>query len=68
MVFAISIPISLFILSGVYARHIEKKKWNNGICDKCNNNWYHYDTDSQGGRMYKCVNGHSCNISYKVDK
>lgn len=40
-----------------YAIHCEKKDFNNGICPKCGNKLYHFDTDSQGGRGYCC---HKC--------
>lgn len=52
----------------IYARRQEKKNWNRGYCPTCGKPWIHYDTDSQGGRMYRCENWHSCDISYRVDK
>lgn len=32
----------------------ERKVWNNGKCPKCGEHWEYFDTDSQGGRGYKC--------------
>lgn len=32
----------------------ERKKFNNGICSKCNTQWIYVETDSQGGRWYRC--------------
>lgn len=61
--------VVLFIGIGiVWARKQEKKNWNNGVCPYCGKPWMHYDTDSQGGRMYRCENWHSCDVSYRVDK
>lgn len=68
MYIAMSIPVIIFVSLIMWARNTEKKKWNNGICAKCNTPWEMYDTDSQGGRMYHCKNRHSCDISYNVDK
>jgi hypothetical protein len=50
--------------------HKEKRAWNNGRCPKCNAEWEHFDTDSQGGRGYKCSAGCGYGpwISYPVDK
>ena len=58
----------IFIVGGSIARNIEKKNWNDGVCDECGYEWRIFATDSQGGRMYECRRGHCCNISYRVDK
>lgn len=61
--------VLLFITVGIiYVRRQEKKNWNRDICPHCGKPWMHYDTDSQGGRMYRCENWHSCDVSYRVDK
>lgn len=61
--------VVLFIGIGIiWARKQEKKNWNKGICPYCGKPWMHYDTDSHGGRMYRCENWHSCDVSYRVDK
>lgn len=61
--------VLLFITVGpIYVRRQEKKIWNRGQCPTCGEPWIHYDTDSQGGRMYRCDNWHGCTISYRVDK
>lgn len=62
------IVIAFLIVGGIYARYSEKKSWNNGICPYCGKPWIRFDTDSQGGRMYRCENWHGCDISYNVDK
>lgn len=62
------IVIMILITGIIFGRKYEKKKWNNGFCAKCNKPWRYFDNDSQGARMYKCDNGHHCDISYKVDK
>lgn len=58
-----------FVVVGPFiVRHMEKKRWNNGICPECGEQWMEYDMDSQGGRLYRCENWHSCDITYEVDK
>lgn len=45
------------------------RDWNGGVCRKCVTRWAYFDTDSQGGRGYKCEGGHTIWISYpRVDK
>ena len=46
----------------------EKREWNNGYCKKTGLPWILFDTDSQGGKMYKDGEGNYCDISYNVDK
>ena len=61
----IIILIALFI----FARHLEKIEFNNGICKTCNKKLRLFDTDSQGGRGYICDScKHTVWISYSVDK
>ena len=48
--------ILLFVLVGYLARKAERKAYNNGICPKCYGKLIQFDTDSQGGRMFKCEN------------
>ena len=64
------VMIAAFSLLAFYARSLEKRSWNNGFC-KCGGKWIYFDTDSQGGRGYKC-DVPSCQygvwISYNVDK
>lgn len=63
----IIIPI-VIIVGSIWCRKREKEQWNNGTCAECGEKWIRFDTDSQGGRMYRCNNWHFCDISYKVDK
>lgn len=35
------------------AAMVERRRWNKGHC-ACGHRWRMFDTDSQGGRMYKC--------------
>lgn len=58
------------IIGTIWCRQVEKRDWNNGYCSECNTKWDHVDTDSQGGRMYRCncEERHTCWISYNVDK
>jgi len=63
------ILILLAVIGVIYmARRREQHEWNNGKCE-CGGLWEYFDTDSQGGRGYKCP---ECDnhiwISYKVDK
>ena len=65
--FIIYILIQIVIGMMLIIRH-ERKEWNDGVCSKCGEKWKHFDTDSQGGRMYRCDNWHYYYISYNVDK
>lgn len=38
----------------------EKRNYNNGICKYCGKPLRHFDTDSQGGRLYTCPD--FCNL------
>lgn len=57
-----------FLLIWFLAQNNDKKKWNNGQCAQCGNRWINFDTDSQGGRGYKCEGRHYTWISYPVDR
>lgn len=63
--------LGLIIVAGwiicIYAINREKKRWNNGKCPECGEEWEMFDMDSQGGRMYKCKNDHRCICTYDVD-
>lgn len=51
------VAITLIVLSAPFlflAIHLEKKSFNDGKCIKCGSRLRHFDTDSQGGRGYKC--------------
>ena len=52
----------------IWAQKYEKKRWHGGYCERCGEKWIQVDTDSQGGRMYSDINGHSCWMSYRYDK
>jgi len=63
----------VMIIGMIWCRAYEKKLWNSGICAKCGTEWEYYDTDSHGGRGYKCKceklsDRYRCWISYSVDK
>ena len=45
------IGLAIMTCAGI---HFEKKEYNNGFCSKCGAELVQYDTDSQGGRCYKC--------------
>jgi hypothetical protein len=58
-----------------YLRGIDREKWNKGHCDRCFHedgklmSWTKYDTDSHGGRLYKCnLCGRHISIIWGVDK
>jgi hypothetical protein len=66
--YAIPIILALCFLGIYIAYRGEKKIWNNGIAP-CGTKWKDFDTDSQGGRGYKCKCGkHSTWVSYWVDR
>jgi len=48
--------IIVFSIIVFLAWFFERMQWNDGICGNCNNPWVYFDTDSQGGRGYKCKN------------
>lgn len=49
---------------------VEKHEYNNGVCKCCGKKLRHFDTDSQGGRLYTCDDCHTLvSVSYNcVDK
>lgn len=67
--YVLSILIVAVIVITLIGYLTEKRKFNNGKCKCCGEKLELFDTDSQGGRGYKCP---KCNtylwISYKVDK
>ncbi len=63
----ILVALVLMTACALIARFLEKKDWNNGYCT-CGESWHYFDTDSQGGRGYKCNKCHKYIwISYDVD-
>lgn len=50
-------------------RHYEKKDYNEGRCKTCGGKLRYFDTDSQGGRGYRCENCHRVVwVSWGADK
>jgi|WetSurSiteA1Bulk_404760.scaffolds.fasta_scaffold77249_1 hypothetical protein len=67
VIFGISAVIATLVYFFAYKK--EKDRWNQGYCPECGGDWEHFDTDSQGGRMYKCTGGHYVVITYpRIDK
>lgn len=58
----------IFIYGAIQTLNREKAEWNNGKCPECGKEWEFFDMDSQGYRVYKCENNHTCAVSYNVDK
>lgn len=57
--------IGVFALAIFLASYAEARRYNNGKCVKCGNELKYFDSDSQGGRGYKCSNcGHTVWVSY----
>ena len=58
---AIGPLIWILVLFGVFASlswlacFFETRCWNRGRCRDHNERWNYFDTDSQGGRGYKCA-------------
>jgi len=52
-----------FVALGIFAYRSDKKMWNNGVCLKNGLPWVRFDTDSQGGRMYRAGDEY-CGISW----
>lgn len=55
--------LSVFIILGLVAWWLERKIWNNGICKVNGLPWEYFDTDSQGGKMYR-AGDYTCTISW----
>jgi len=45
--------MALLIIGGFVGWRLEVRDWNGGYC-RCGNKWEYFDTNSQGGRGYKC--------------
>jgi len=61
------IIISVLVLLCIIGSIIEKKIWNKGFCQKCQTKWKYFDTDSIGGRGYKCETcGKAIWITYRT--
>lgn len=60
----------LFVFLIFLAIILEKRAYNKGICKYCGKPLRHFDTDSQGGRLYTCPDFCSLvSVSYNcVDK
>ena len=48
----------------VFAWIGDYRAWNYGTCRKCRTQWRYFDTDSHGGKGYKCDGGHVTWVSY----
>lgn len=59
--------IALMVAGAIWAYNREKRIWNNGLCARYHEPWVQFDTDSQGGRGYKCRDIHIW-ISWPVDR
>lgn len=46
--------IAVLLVVGFVGFFAERRSWNHGKCPKCDTNWSRFDSDSQGGRGYKC--------------
>lgn len=65
--FWIGVIVVCWIALIIFARSREAMDWNGGYCT-CGKPWRYFDTDSQGGRGYKCDDCHQTIwISYNVD-
>jgi len=64
----IFLMVVAFVIIVIIARNLEKKIFNKGYCKECDGKLRVFDTDSHGGRGYKCEKcGSSIWISYRVD-
>jgi len=54
----LAVFFSVMFLIYLKERKREREAWNKGTCTKCYTAWRQFDTDSQGGRGYKCENDH----------
>jgi hypothetical protein len=63
MLWILGVVCLIFLIGFLTERH----DWNKGRCPKCwASHWIYFDTDSQGGRGYKCSvdRSHTTWISY----
>lgn len=44
----------IFVIVTALGIILEKRNYNKGICKYCGKPLRHFDTDSQGGRLYTC--------------
>lgn len=60
----------VFVMVTALGIILEKRNYNKGICKYCGKPLRHFDTDSQGGRLYTCPDFCSLvSVSYNcVDK
>ena len=69
MIYLTILIILILVIGCLLARHYEKRDWNRGVCTCGKGWWQSFDTDSQGGRGYKCT---ACArhiwISYAIDR
>jgi protein-arginine kinase activator protein McsA len=50
------IILIILIAGGVWAKREEDKKWNKGVCPKCNRGFYKsFDMDSSGAVGFSCT-------------
>lgn len=62
MIFEIVGLIILFV-GGIWGYLSERATWNDGICEQTGKPWIQFDTDSQGGKMFKSGDFY-CSISW----
>ena len=55
--------LAFMLIGGLLASISERRRYNGGICAKNGLPWECFDTDSQGGRMYKAGNEY-LDVSY----
>jgi len=61
--------IVLFAIMIIVARNWEARDFNNGFCPHCGRKLRYFDSDSQGGRGYRCdACEYTTWCSYAVDK
>ena len=53
IIFAVSVMLLLLLLFFL-GPALERHQWNGGKCREHGRYWIYFDTDSQGGRGYKC--------------
>lgn len=65
LIFIVTSILLFFIITRIAIR-LERKDFNNGICKCCGKPLRHFDTDSQGCRLYTCEN-YCCLVSVSYD-
>lgn len=58
--------ILIYVFTMNYFISLDEEVWNNGKCPDCGECWK-FERNSIDGKIYRCKNGHQCEICIWVD-